>query len=1371
MKTIYITLSGILLGFLFSQNIVAQNWMEINKICATERWKGANFGYSVDIYGDYAIVGAPYDFNFNDKDEYVDSVGAAYIYKYDGEDWQVQQKLCLEDGDMYDGFGASVALHEDYAIIGSPGRNIAVYDTSQGEAFIYKRNNDVWELQQNLIAPDGLKFDLFGSSVAINDNFIVVAAMQASGIRGKVYIYEKQETTWNLTQILNPTTSNSFRYFGNSVSIHNDYLAIGCRSAFDANEEEEMPGAGAVYIYKYNSQTWEQSQKIVAEDRHEANFFGYSVDIYGNHLIVGAPNDNRNEFGEIYPETADLGSAYIFKLEDETWTQVKKLHEPDSPLFNWYNQFGSDVSIYENTIAVATHQQGWDAEGQNFAAHSGGFYMYRNAYDEWIYTQKIVASDRDTADHFAYSVSIYENKIIAGALHQDHDENNLNDLKSAGAAYIFENFAEIIVSQDALFVENGGVYDFGEIAVGNSSDFVDFYISNIGAATLYLTENPLIQFGENGDDESFIVFQENTENYVMPNDNTHFSLRFEPSFYGELSAQIVINTNDINNNPYIINVVGIGRKHEQLITDFADFEIKTYGDADFLISANASSDLDVVFTSSDPNIAACTGENGNIISIINAGECEIYANQEGNYAYFSAPQVSKTLIVNQKEIDVFAEEKNKYFGDEDPDLTYEYSPELVGDDNFEGELIRSSGENVGVYSINQGTLNLSDNYILNYNSEDFKILKRKISVIADANQTKVYTGSDPTPFTYTYSGGLIGNDNFTGFLSREPGEDIGEYQILQNNLALSNNYEINFVSDIFTITPKEIIITADPNQSKAFGMPDPASFTYSLSEYLYSGNYISGSLERIAGEEVGQYEITVGSLEISPNYTFVYQSDYFEILPKSISLKADPNQSKFYGDPDPVLTYFVYGNLEPGDSFTGALSREPGEALGNYPITLGSLSAGDNYFIDFISQDFEIKKKNVLVTVNPNQSKEYGDSDPIFTFNYTPELASGDSFYGELSRESGELIGLYAILPGNLSLNSNYELTIMPGAEFEITKREIAITLDPNQGKIYGETDPELTFSYTGSLVSGDAFDGFLYRQAGENVGEYQIFYDNFQINPNYNLSFFGTENYFEIFPREFTVYAIETSKTYGHSDPYEFDYITEGSLAFNDYLTGQLQRESGENAGTYEILQGSLNILPNSNYDINYISANFEILPRNITIKANENQSKIYGEPNPSIYTYSITSGNVINDDVLSGQLTRESGEDAGFYEILQGNLSLGPNYNINYIYANFEILKAMTEIYWENPEDIYTNQALSEVQLNASSDIEGDFVYTPNFGTYMPQGNNQELHVLFTPNSQNYNQAEKTVYINVLLWTNLLENFYSELSVYPNPTSGMIY
>jgi hypothetical protein len=1522
MKNTYIFLLGILFGLLFFQNIEAQNWTEVAKVCATERWKGANLGHSVDICGDYAIAGAPYDFILDDKNHPVDSVGAAYIYKYNGTNWQVQQKLYLETGNMYDGFGYAVALHGDYAIVGCLGRKINI-NRNQGEAFIFKNNNDVWELHQNLIAPDGDSLDLFGSSVAINDNFILVGATGASGAQGKVYIYEKQTTTWNFKQILNPTVTNIYRHFGNSVSIFNDYIAVGCRSNFDANEENEVPGAGAVYIFKYNSGTWEQSQKIVANDRYQSCFFGSSVDMYGNYLIAGAPNDPRNAQGEVTPSTTNTGSAYIFKLENEIWTQVKKIYEPYMPYFNLHTQFGYAVSIYENTIAVATHRHGWDPNEQNFASHAGAFYMYKNIYDEWEYTQKIVASDRDTADNFAFSVVIYENNIIAGAIHQDFDENSENHLKSAGAAYIFENFAEIVVTQDSLFVKNGNTYDFGEITVGSSSDTVNFYISNMGGATLYLTENPLIQFGENGDNNCFTLLQNNTENYVMPGNNTYFSLIFNPILYGDISAQIVINSNDINNNPYIINIVGIGRKHEQVITDFANFEIKTYGDPDFVVSANASSNLDVVFTSSDPNIATCSGINGSTISIINAGECEIYANQAGNDEYFPAPQVARTLIVNKKEIDVYAEDNSKIYGENDPELTYGYTPTLVGDDDFTGELIRITGENVGTYTINQGTLLLNDNYILNYNSADFEILKRPITVTVDAGQTKVYTGSDPTPFTYTFSGGLIGNDSFTGFLNREVGEDVGEYEILQNSLALSNNYEIEFISNIFTITPKQITITANSGQNKIYGFDDPVYFTYTLSEYLYSGNSVTGNLERVEGEDVGEYEITVGTLAISSNYTFIYQSANFEILPRNITVKANPNQSKLYGDQDPVLTYQVIGNFVGEDGLSGDLSREEGEALGTYPITQGTLSAGDNYSIEFISQDFEIKKKHILITANPNQSKEYGDTDPVLTFTYSPELAAGDSFSGALSRESGEMIGFYYILQGNLSLNSNYSLTIMPNAQFEITQKAISVTIEPNQSKIYGEPDPILTYSYSGTLVEGDSFSGFLYRVPGENVGQYEILYSNLQINPNYNITYLGTDNYFEILPREIIITANDASKTYGHSDPYEFTYSIQGELAFNDYLTGELDREVGENVGIYEILLGNLSPTNGSNYIINYNSANFSILPRNIIVKATEGQSKTYGEEDPQ-YAYSVISGSVINNDTFSGQLTREFGEDVGYYEILQGNLSLGENYNITYqssqfeitpanitviahqgqskvygqedpeftyyvqgnivendeftgqltreqgedvghyiiqqgdlsigenynmtyhpaqfeitpiiltviadqgltkiygeddpeftytiegnvdqvsftgelsrlqgedagIYeinagslqveinydftfvpANFEILKATPEIYWENPADMYNDEALSEVQLNASANINGYFNYNPNFGTYLPIGDNQELHVLFTPaNSQNYNQAEKTVYVNVILRDNVDENIMSQLSVYPNPAKDYI-
>ncbi|HQB22271.1 MAG TPA: MBG domain-containing protein [Bacteroidales bacterium] len=1521
-KNAYIYLLSILFGLLFFQNIEAQNWTEIAKVCATERWKGANLGYSVDIYGDYAIVGAPYDFIINNKGAHVDSVGAAYIYKYDGTNWQAQQKLYLETGNMYDAYGYSVAIHDDFAIVGAVGREMTVVDTNQGEVFIFKKNNDIWELHQNLLAPDRKNHDWFGSSVTINENFILIGAEQASDSQGKVYIYEKQATTWDFKQILNPTKTNIYRHFGKSVSIFNDYIAVGCRSNFDANEDNEMPSAGAVYIYKYNSETWEQSQKIVANDRYPSCFFGSSIDMYGNYLIVGAPNDPRNAQGEVNPSTTNTGSAYIFKLEDETWIQVKKILEPYIQYFNLHTQFGHAVSIYENTITIATHQHGWDPVGQNYAAYSGAFYMYRNIFDEWEYTQKIVASDRDTADNFAFSVSIYENNIIAGSLHQNFDENNENKLTSAGAAYIFQNFAEIAVTQDSLFVKNGDTYDFGEITVGNSSDTVNFHISNIGAATLYLTENPLIQFGENGDNDCFTLLQNNTANYVMPGDNTYFSLIFNPNLYGDISAQIIINSNDINNNPYIIDIVGIGRKHEQIITDFADLEVKTYGDSDFVISANASSNLDVVFTSSDPDIAICTGVNGSTISIVNAGECEIYANQAGNDEYFPAPQVAKTLIVNKKEIDVYAEDNSKIYGENDPELTYGYTPTLVGDDDFTGELVRITGENVGTYTINQGTLLLSDNYILNYNSADFEILKRPITVTVDAGQTKVYTSSDPTPFTYTYSGGLIGSDQFTGFLNREVGEDVGEYEILQNNLALSNNYEITFISSIFTITPKQITITANSGQNKTYGFDDPVYFAYTLSEFLHSGNSITGSLERIEGEDVGEYEITVGTLEISSNYTFVYQSANFEILPRNITVKANQNQSKFYGDQDPILTYTVIGNFVEGDSLTGSLSREEGEALGTYPIKLGSLSAGDNYSIEFISQNFEIKKKHILITVDPNQSKEYRDPDPILTFTYSPELATGDNFSGALSREQGEIIGFYDILQGNLSLSSNYELTIMPNAQFEITQRAISVTIDPNQSKIYGETDPVLSYSYTDNLAEGDSFSGFLYRAQGENVGEYQIFYDNLQINPNYNVTYLGTDNYFEILPREIIVTANAASKTYGHNDPYEFTYSIQGELAFNDYFTGELEREPGEDAGIYQILANNFSINNISNYTLIYNTANFTILPREIIIKATEGQSKAYGEDDPE-FTYSVISGSVINNDEFYGELTRESGEDVGHYEILQGNLSLGENYNITYqssqfeitpanitviahqgqskvygeedpeftyyvqgnildndefsgqltreqgedighyeilqgdlnlgenyninyqsaqfeitpiiltviadqgltkiygeedpeftytvqgnveqvnftgalsrlqgedagIYeinvgdlqvetnyeftfvpANFEILKATPEIYWENPADIYDDEALSEIQLNASANIDGNFTYNPDFGTYLPVGNNQELHVLFTPNSQNYNQAEKTVYVNVILRDNVDENILSQLSMYPNPAKDYV-
>ncbi|MCK9626838.1 MAG: T9SS type A sorting domain-containing protein, partial [Bacteroidales bacterium] len=144
---------------------------------------------------------------------------------------------------------------------------------------------------------------------------------------------------------------------------------------------------------------------------------------------------------------------------------------------------------------------------------------------------------------------------------------------------------------------------------------------------------------------------------------------------------------------------------------------------------------------------------------------------------------------------------------------------------------------------------------------------------------------------------------------------------------------------------------------------------------------------------------------------------------------------------------------------------------------------------------------------------------------------------------------------------------------------------------------------------------------------------------------------------------------------------------------------------------------------------------------------------------------------DSYSGALSRVSGENAGLYEILQGSLVLPNNYDVTYVSSDFEILKATPVLTWENPADIFVGTALSATQLNATADVDGTFDYDPNMGTVLAVGDNQALYVLFTPTDiTNYNTAEETVFINVLLDSEIFE-IETYMRIYPNPTTDLIW
>ncbi|CAN1565968.1 Secretion system C-terminal sorting domain [Flavobacteriaceae bacterium] len=243
-----------------------------------------------------------------------------------------------------------------------------------------------------------------------------------------------------------------------------------------------------------------------------------------------------------------------------------------------------------------------------------------------------------------------------------------------------------------------------------------------------------------------------------------------------------------------------------------------------------------------------------------------------------------------------------------------------------------------------------------------KLNQIPITVTATPSQTKVYGESDPV-LTYTVSPSLLPGDSFTGFLTRVSGENIGNYAINQGSLSAGSKYLITYVGANFTITAKPITVTATPIQTKVYGTTDPA-FAYTVSPSLIGGDSFTGALTRVAGENIGTYAINQASLSAGSNYTISYAGANFTVTAKPITVTATPTQTKVYGTTDPVFAYTVSPSLVSGDSFTGALTRAAGENADVYAITRGTLSAGGNYSITYISSNFTINKADQVITWN-----------------------------------------------------------------------------------------------------------------------------------------------------------------------------------------------------------------------------------------------------------------------------------------------------------------------------------------------------------------------------------------------------------------------
>ena len=138
------------------------------KLTASDGETNDEFGDSVAIAGDYALVGAHYDIDDGKAS------GSAYIFTWNGISWNEQAKLTASDAAAFDGFGESVALAGEYALVGAVGDDD--HGSMSGSAYIFKRDGSLWTQQAKLTASDAAADDRFGHSVALAGDYDLVGA-------------------------------------------------------------------------------------------------------------------------------------------------------------------------------------------------------------------------------------------------------------------------------------------------------------------------------------------------------------------------------------------------------------------------------------------------------------------------------------------------------------------------------------------------------------------------------------------------------------------------------------------------------------------------------------------------------------------------------------------------------------------------------------------------------------------------------------------------------------------------------------------------------------------------------------------------------------------------------------------------------------------------------------------------------------------------------------------------------------------------------------------------------------------------------------------------------------------------------------------
>ncbi|MFN9992678.1 MAG: FG-GAP repeat protein, partial [Phycisphaerales bacterium] len=420
------------------------------------------FGAAVSVFGDTAVVGADLDDVGANANQ-----GSAVVFTRSGTTWTQQAQLSSADGAADDVFGRTVAIFGDTVMVSALGDDIGA-NANQGSVHIFARSGTTWTLQAQVTAPDAAANDQYGGAVALSGDLAVVSAMLddqgANSDQGSAWVISRVGSKWLAPDFqLIAADGAASDFFGNAIAISGDTAVVGVASAdVGANANQ-----GAAYIFVRSGLSWSQQAKLVASDGAASDSFGTSVGITGNTVIVGARLDDVGA-------NVDQGSAYVFLRTGTAWAQQAKLTASDGAASDGFGRAVDFTSGIAGDIAIVGAPS--DDVGTN--TDQGSAYVFSRSGTTWTQQAKVVASDGESGDIFGTSVAVSGDTAVVGSMFDDVGAN-----AAAGSVYVYRQSGTLWPEQTQITASDGAASDlFGRsVGVNNGTIIVGANGRDIGA--------------------------------------------------------------------------------------------------------------------------------------------------------------------------------------------------------------------------------------------------------------------------------------------------------------------------------------------------------------------------------------------------------------------------------------------------------------------------------------------------------------------------------------------------------------------------------------------------------------------------------------------------------------------------------------------------------------------------------------------------------------------------------------------------------------------------------------------------------------------------------------------------------------------------